>query len=152
MGKGGHAHSGPPPTEGSRTSERKGYSLSALPFDGYDGEAPDLTAYMPDATSRHESIWAELWATPQAWAWSMERYRWPVVADLVKWMVRSDDPEAAASTATSVRQLRDDLGLSSAGLRSNGWKIADPPKESAGDEPAPSNVTDIKGRLNRGSA
>lgn len=152
MAKGGHAHSGPPPVEGSRTSERKGYSLSALPFDGYDGAVPELANYMPDATPRHEAIWAELWATPQACAWSEERYRWPAVADLVKWMVRSDADRAPASIATSVRQLRDDLGLSSAGLRANGWKIADAPKPTEGDEPAPSNVTDIKDRLNRGSA
>jgi hypothetical protein len=154
MARGGHAHSGPPPVEGSRTSERKGYSLTALPSEGFDGDVPDLSVYLPAATARHLAIWAELWTTPQACAWSSEPWRLPVVADLVKWMVRSDAEDAPASTATSVRQLRDDLGLSSAGLRQNGWKIAEPkPVEAAADGPAEgATVTSIKDRLNRGSA
>jgi len=154
MAKGGHAHSGPPPVEGSRTSERKGYTLTALPPAGFDGVAPGLTAYLPGATDRHEAIWAELWRTPQACAWSLEAWRWPVVADLVKWIVRSDAADAPASIATNVRQLRDDCGLSAAGLRQNGWKIAEPKKvETPAEQPAEgATVTSIKDRLNRGSA
>lgn len=124
MPKGGHAHSGPPPDPNSRTSERRGLVLTALPSSGYDGDAPDIDDFLVDPTSRHEQVWADLWSTPQANAWARDRWRWPVVADLVKWSVRSDDPEAPAAVATTVRQLRDDLGLSTAGLRVNGWAIA----------------------------
>jgi len=149
MPSGGHAHSGPPPTEGSRTSERKGYSLSALPPSGYADEVPDLLAFLPDATSRHSTIWAQLWTTPQACAWSLESWRWPTVASLVMWIARSEDADAAASIASNVRQLRDDLGLSRAGLAHNGWKIAEPKKDDA--EEVASNVTDIKSRLPGGA-
>lgn len=124
MGKGGHARSGPAKTPGSRTSERAGYTLTALPNEGYRGEAPKLADFLVEVTDRHERIWAELWSTPQACAWSMEQWRWPVVADLVMFRVRADDPESPVGLATSIRQLRDDLGLSKAGLAANGWAIA----------------------------
>ena len=107
-----------------------------MPNEGYSGMVPNLGDYLPAVTDRHRGVWSELWTTPQACAWSQERWRWPVVADLVKWMVRSDDPEAPAGIATSVRQLRDDLGLSKAGLAANGWAIAMPQVPPA-DEAAP---------------
>lgn len=148
MARGGHAHSGPAPVEGSRTSDRKGYVLTALPPAGFDGNVPDLLGFMPDATARHLAIWTQLWVTPQACAWSAESWRWPVVADLVKWMVRSDAEDAPASTATSVRQLRDDLGLSTAGLRQNGWKIAVPePVQPEAAGPDDEDEDDPRNRL-----
>lgn len=124
MPKGGHARSGPAKDPTSRTSERVGYTLTALPNEGYRGEVPALSDYLLDVTARHEQVWAELWCTPQACAWSQERWRWPIVADLVRWMVRADDPEAPVGVATAIRQLRDDQGLSKAGLSANGWAIA----------------------------
>lgn len=149
MPKGGHAHSGPPPVEGSRTSDRRGHSLRALPREGYKGEVPELTELLEDATLRHERIWADLWRSPQACAWSQEPWCWQTVADLVMWIVRSHAEGAAASTAANVRQLRDDCGLTAAGMARNGWKIAEPP--TASDAPTASNVTDIKSRLTGGA-
>lgn len=148
MASGGHARSGPTKVEGSRDSDRQGFKLSALPAAGYDGPVPDLTEFLPAVTSRHADIWAGLWSTPQAFVWAIEPFRWPVVADLVKWMVRSDSDDASAAVATVVRQLRDDLGLSSAGLRQNGWKIADVESGPVRPEhPVASNVTDIRERF-----
>lgn len=135
MPKGGHAHSGPAKDPRSRTSERAGFTLTALPSGGYSGVIPDLSDYLAEVTDRHEQIWAELWTTPQACAWSMESWRWPVVADLVMFRVRADDPESPVGLATSIRQLRDDLGLSKAGLAANGWAIA--PVDIQPAEPAP---------------
>lgn len=141
MPKGGHAHSGPAKNPSSRTSERAGFTLTALPNEGYRGTVPNLADYLFDVTERHERIWADYWSTPQACAWSQESWRWPVVADLVMFRVRADDPESPVGLATSIRQLRDDLGLSKAGLAANGWAIATaevaPPAESdpaKGDE------------------
>lgn len=148
---GARNRSGPQPVEGSRTSERKGFSLTALPPAGYDGAVPDLTQFLLLATERHEHVWAQLWTTPQACAWALESWRWPIIADLVKWMVRSDADDASVSIATAIRQLRDDLGLSKAGLTANGWKIADPSPVEAAPDPVAS-VTSIKDRLSRGSA
>ncbi|MCW2757965.1 MAG: hypothetical protein JWO46_1711, partial [Nocardioidaceae bacterium] len=70
------------------------------------------------------AVWAELWSTPQACAWSLERWRWPVVADLCRRMVESEQPATPVAVATAIRQLRDDLGLSTAGLKQHGWAIA----------------------------
>lgn len=126
MPKGGHAHSGPAKDPNSRTSERAGFTLTALPNEGYHGDIPELADFLIDVTDRHLSIWRDLWSTPQACAWSQESWRWPVVADLVMFRVRADEPESPVGLATSIRQLRDDLGLSKAGLAANGWAIASP--------------------------
>jgi hypothetical protein len=99
-------------------------TLTALPSEGYAGEVPELTDYLPAADSRQRDIWAKLWTTPQACAWSLEPWRWPIIADLAKYLARADAPEAPIGIATAVRQLRDDLGLSAAGLIANGWAIA----------------------------
>lgn len=153
MSSGGSRNrSGPPPDPNSGRSDKRGIVLTALPPTGYDGAVPDLTRFLLEATGRHEAIWAQLWTTPQACAWSLEPWRWPIVADLVKWLVRSDDPDSPVGIATAVRQLRDDLGLSKAGLTANGWKIAEPAKPEEKPAEASSNVTSIKDRLNRGSA
>jgi hypothetical protein len=121
---GARNRSGPQPDPTSLRSASREIRLTALPSEGYGGDVPDLGSYLPVVTARHESIWAELWKTPQACAWSLESWRWPIVADLVEYRVRVDDPESPASLVTSIRQLRDDLGLSAAGLKANGWAIA----------------------------
>lgn len=121
---GARNRSGPQADPSSGRSERRGFKLTALPSEGYSGDVPDLLEFLPDATHRHEQVWAQLWSTPQACAWSQDSWRWPVVADLVKYSVRSEPADAPASLGTVVRQLRDDCGLSKAGLVANGWAIA----------------------------
>ena len=125
MGSGGSRNrSGPQADPSSGRSDRRGFKLTALPSEGFSGEAPALGDFLPAPSDRHEAVWAQLWTTPQACAWSMESWRWPVIADLVKWLVRSEPADAPASLGTVVRQLRDDCGLSKAGLTANGWAIA----------------------------
>lgn len=125
MPKGGaRSRSGPPKDPRSRTSERAGFTLTALPAAGYSGRPPGLNQFLPRPTARHRQVWAQLWSTPQACAWITEQWRWPVVADLVRRMVQQEEPDAPVTVATVVRQLRDDLGLSTAGLRQHGWAIA----------------------------
>jgi hypothetical protein len=126
---GSRIKSGPAKDPTSRTSARAGYVLTALPPSGYSGEAPNLTDFIARPTLRDKDRWVQLWKTPQACAWSEQSWRWPVVADLVKYLHRADAKDSPASLATAVRQLRDDLGLSEAGLKQHGWKIAEPPKE-----------------------
>lgn len=121
---GARNRSGPQLNPSSLRSASREIRLTALPSEGFDGEAPDLGSFLPAITPRHEAIWADLWTTPQACAWSLEPWRWPIAADLVEYRVRADDPDSPASLATSIRQLRDDLGLSAAGLKANGWAIA----------------------------
>jgi hypothetical protein len=151
MARGGSRNrSGPQPVEGSRTSDRKGYTLTALPPAGYDGEAPAFP--LPLASARELEVWAQAWTTPQACAWSLEPWRHRTVALWCRWSVRMEAGDASAALGNVVVRFADQIGLTPAGLKENGWKIADPkPAEAASDEPAAS-VTSIKDRLNRGSA
>lgn len=142
MPKGGHARTGPARDPKSRTSERRCFSVTALPAAGYDGQRPDLADFLPEANARHATVWMQLWATPQACVWSNEPWRWATVADLARCIIRAQDPESPAAWSTPVRQLRDDLGLSEAGLRFHGWAIApltieSPESTEAPDELAP---------------
>ena len=150
MSRGGARNrSGPQPTEGSRTSDRKGYVLTALPPTGFDGSAPDFS--LPLASDRELAMWAQVWTTPQACAWSLEPWRHHVIAMYVRTFVlaeNADEPNAAL--LGQIHRFGDQIGLTPAGLKENGWKIAEPAKVD--DQPAASNVTDIKNRLNRGSA
>lgn len=124
MPRGGHGRSGPPQDANSGRSERRGYKLTALPSEGFAGEVPDLADYLIKPAARHQAVWEELWATPQACVWSIEHWRVAVVADLTRYIVRMDADDCPASYATAIRQLRDDLGLSTAGLKQNGWSVA----------------------------
>lgn len=148
---GARNRSGPQKDPSSGRSDRLGFKLTALPSEGYTGPVPDLLAHLPVATDRHEQVWAALWSTPQACAWSMESWRWPVVADLVKYVVRSEPDDAPASLGTVVRQLRDDLGLSKAGLTANGWAIAADEvaarRDERADEAAPVAPVSSRNRL-----
>lgn len=149
MPKGGHARSGPAKTEGSRTSERAGFSLTALSPAGFDGEAPDFP--LPDALSRELEVWSQAWSTPQACAWINEPWRWRSVAMWVRWSVRMEADDASAALGNVVMRYADDIGMTAAGLKLNGWKIAEPKPVEAAPDPV-ATVTSIKDRLNRGSA
>jgi hypothetical protein len=123
MARGGARNrSGPSADPRSARSDRRGVSFSALPAEGYSGEVPDYP--VPGATGRELEVWAALWATPQAAAWSVQSWRWAHVADLVRMMVHSEDPKAQVGIWTHIRQARADLGLTPAGLKENGWAIA----------------------------
>lgn len=123
MPKGGARNrSGPSADPLSGRSDRRGFSLTALPSEGYLEDAPGFP--LPGGTDRELTVWAELWTTPQACAWSMQSWRWLNVADLVRLQVRGEAHDAPVNIATVVRQLRADLGLTPAGLKENGWAIA----------------------------
>lgn len=173
MARGGARNrSGPQPEEGSRTSDRKGFILTALPPAGFDGEVPDFPlsrrsvfrwefedkrkfqVFDEDATQdivdREAELWEWAWTTPQACAWSLDPWRWPVVAMWVRTFVICESSEATAADKGALHRFADQIGMTPAGLKENGWKIAEAPT-SASDEPAPSNVTDIKSRLAGGA-
>ena len=123
MARGGARNrSGPAPDPNSGRSERRGFTLTALPSEGYSGEVPVFP--LPSPNDRELDVWESLWRTPQACAWSMQSWRWLNVADLVRLQVRGEAHDAPVNIATVVRQLRADLGLTPAGLKENGWAIA----------------------------
>jgi hypothetical protein len=79
---------------------------------------------LPDASGRELEVWQQAWRTPQAAAWSMQVWRHRTVALWVRWSVRMEDPEAGAALGNVVVRLADQIGMTPAGLKENGWKIA----------------------------
>lgn len=147
MAKGGSRNrSGPPADPNSGRSERRGFKLTALPSSGFDGEVPEFplperTVYrwefedkrryqVPDedqtvdVRERELELWEWAWRTPQACAWSMEQWRWHTVAMWVRTAVVCESSEATAADKNSLHRFADQVGLTPAGMRENGWAIA----------------------------
>lgn len=121
--------------------------MTALPSEGFKGQAPVFplqpivlfTEYFEDKVKvkdvdeggtesfreREAEIWAEAWTTPQACAWSLESWRWPVVAEYCRLKaVIEFDPGSNAALVGQLHRYRDQLGLTPAGMKFNGWAIA----------------------------
>lgn len=172
---GARIRSGPPPVEGSRTSERKGYKLMALPAEGFDGDVPDFplprrkvyakqwndagkqvqifdAAETRRVAKREAEFWAWLWSTPQACAWSMPSQAWrqPNVAMYVRKFVLNESGEATAADTGAMLRLADEIGMTDAGLARNGWKIAN--DELAEKRPAPAERPKRERRLRAADA
>jgi hypothetical protein len=147
MARGGARNrSGPPADPKSERSERRGFNLTALPSEGYSGEVPDFplmpfTVYRwefedkrryqvrdDDATDifrdREQSLWGQAWTYPQACAWSMEPWRWNAVAMWVRTQVVCESSEATAADKGAIHRFADQIGMTPAGLKENGWAIA----------------------------
>lgn len=147
MARGGARNrSGPPADPGSGRSARRGFSLSALPSGGFTGAVPvfplsrrrvmrwqfegksrfqvvddDTTELVAE---REAELWAWAWSTPQACAWSLEPWRWQSVAMWVRIFVVCESDEATSADKGSIHRFADQIGLTPAGLRENGWSIA----------------------------
>jgi len=142
MARGGARNrSGPPASELSERSDRRGFKLTALPAQGYDGPVPDFP--LPGATDREVEVWEQAWRTPQACAWSMpsEAWRSSTVALWVRTKVRCEAPDAGASLLGQLHRFADQIGMTTAGLAEMGWKVAvdevaDRREESAPAAPA----------------
>lgn len=125
MSKGGARNrSGPPPAEDSARSDRRGYSLTELPAEGYSGATPDFP--LPEPTPRELEVWAAAWRTPQACAWSMPSEKWRIrtVAMWTRLTVRCETADAPASLLGQLHRFADQIGMTTAGLAEMGWKVA----------------------------
>lgn len=147
MARGGARNrSGPQPDENSLKSDRIGYSLTALPSEGYAGDVPDFL--LPLASARELEVWAHAWSMPQACAWSMQSWRWMAVATWVRYAVRMEDPEASAALANVTIRYADQIGMTPAGLKENGWKIAaDEIREKASTKTVRPKTTSARDRF-----
>lgn len=159
---GARNRSGPPPQEGSASSERRGYTLTALPAEGYQGEIPEFPLpKMPirqwvqedkrrwqeideDSTEafreRELQVWAEAWRSPQACAWSLPSEMWRIrtIALWVRLSVRCEDAEIGAAHLAQLHRFADQIGMTTAGLAEMGWKVAvDEVAEKAASRTAP---------------
>lgn len=148
MARGGARNrSGPQADPNSGRSDRRGFTLTALPSEGFKGDVPEfplpqVTRFeivfeekarlkLPDVAatelyrSRELDVWADVWTTPQACAWSMQSWRWTIAAEYcrLKTIVEMD-ADASAALVGQLHRYRDQLGLTPAGLKDNGWAIA----------------------------
>lgn len=149
---GARNRSGPPADPSSATSDRRGFSLTALPAEGYTGPIPDFpllkrniyyTYFEGDGKDRRQvreldegpteqvwerelALWAWLWRTPQACAWSMpsESWRLYVIAMYVRTFVLCEGDEATAADKNSLHRFADQIGMTTAGLAEMGWRVA----------------------------
>lgn len=149
MARGGARNrSGPAPDEGSARSDARGYSLTALPAEGFRGAVPVWPlpprqvwiSYRVDkdvvrerdrvaegaVAGRESELWEWAWRTPQACAWSLpsEAWRSQVVARWVRQAVLCESHEAKAADHAQLHRYADQVGLTTAGLREMGWKVA----------------------------
>lgn len=121
---GARNRSGPPADPMSGRSDRRGFKLTALPAEGYDGEPPEYP--LPSPTDRELEVWGQVWRTPQACAWSLPSEAWRVrtVAMWCRLSVRCEDVEAPAALLGQLHRFADQIGLTTAGLAEMGWKVA----------------------------
>lgn len=130
MTKGGSRNrSGPQPDPTSGRSEARGLSFTDLPREGYKGTVP--VCPLPDVSGRELDVWSLVWSYPQGAAWAAEPWRQLAVSQYVRLAVRAEDPEAPASLVASLHRFADQIGLTPAGLRENGWAIA---KDEVGEK------------------
>lgn len=162
MPKGGHARSGPAPDPTSARSDQRGLKFTALPAEGYRGDFPEwplprrrVMVWEVDGKARYQvedgaasarvaereaSMWEWAWRTPQAAAWAKPSESWRLhsIAMWVRTYVVCESAEATAADKGSLHRFADDIGLTPAGLRVNGWAIAhDEVAERAAEKDAP---------------
>ena len=149
MARGGARNrSGPTADPNSGRSDRRGYSLTALPAEGYDGPVPDFPL-MPrrvyrweyedkrryqvidtEATAavadREAVLWEWAWRTPQACAWSLPSESWRIntIAMWVRTFVICEGDDGTAADKSSLHRFADQIGMTTAGLAEMGWKVA----------------------------
>jgi len=122
MSRGGPRNrNGSYPDPESGRSTRTGLAYKLLPRDGYTGRVPAFP--LPAPSTRERAVWRTLWRTPQAAMWNEERWRMHTVGLYCRWSVRAEDVEVSAAVLGQVHRLADQLGLTPAGLKENGWRM-----------------------------
>lgn len=137
---GARNRSGPPKDPKSARSDKLGVRFGRLPRGGFTGRPPAWPLSTP-ATTAERKVWVQVWRTPQAAAWVTEPWRHPTVAMYVRTRVRFEADDAPAALGTIMVRLADQIGLTPAGLRENGWEIEEAPStRTAETDPTPKKV------------
>lgn len=119
---GARNRSGPQADPKSARSDRRGLSFVTLPSEGYTGKPPDWP--FPKGSTRERAVWRKAWTYPQAAQWIKEPWRWETIAMWVRWKVRAESPESSAADASVLHRFADQIGMTPAGLKENGWGLA----------------------------
>ena len=144
---GARNRSGPQVDPNSARSDARGLRFLALPASGFTGERPAFPLpprvvmrwvqegkarwQEPDAQAtahvaeREADLWAWAWRTPQAHAWAMpsESWRLQAIAMWVRTSVVCESSDAKAADRGSLHRFADQIGLTPAGLKENGWMV-----------------------------
>ena len=145
---GARNRSGPPLDPNSGRSDARGVRFDTLPAEGYQGVIPEWPLprrevmtweaegkarwQVVDATAtervvdRERELWLWAWRTPQAAAWAKPSESWRLlsIAMWVRTYVLCESTEATAADKNSLHRFADQVGLTPAGLRENGWAVA----------------------------
>ena len=74
--------------------------------------------------ARARRIWSDRWKLPQAVAWEREAWRIPIVAQACLLTAQIElYPGKSAALVGQLHRYHDQLGLTPAGLKENGWRI-----------------------------
>jgi hypothetical protein len=76
-----------------------------------------------DRREREAELWGWAWESPQAVAWADEPWRWHSVAMWVRLAALCESPDALAADKATLLRFADQIGMTPAGLRENGWTI-----------------------------
>lgn len=147
MASGGSRNrSGPQADPKSGRSDRRSLKFNQLPSEGRTGVPPvewplsDPQVFIEgiengrpvkqlDSVASEErrqaelAMWEQVWTYPQAVAWEREAWRWPAIAMWVRTYLTASGPEAKAADKSALHRFGDQIGLTPAGLRENGWEI-----------------------------
>lgn len=121
MGSGGARNrSGPQADPNSlRGANRPG--LRVIPGRKYNRAFPEMP--LPGRTDREVELWNAAWESPQAWVWIEEPWRWQTIALWVRRVALAESKDATAADVASMIRLADQVGMTPAGLKENGWTI-----------------------------
>lgn len=122
MGRGGSRNrSGPAADPNSERSQQRGLTYKLLPREGFAGRVPAFP--LPGASARERAVWRELWRTPQAAMWNVERHRMHAVGHYCRLLVRAEDLSSPVGVHAQLHRYADQLGLTPAGMKENGWRV-----------------------------
>lgn len=96
-------------------------ALRVLPAKEFNRARPEIP--LPGATPREVDLWNAAWKAPQAWAWIEEPWRWQIIALWVRRTAIAESGDATAADVAAMIRLADQVGMSPAGLKENGWSI-----------------------------
>lgn len=138
MARGGARNrSGPQPDPNSARSDKAGIKFLQLPQEGYAGRAPAFPIQaltevneetgrkrVTEISKREKVLWREYWKLPQAAAWAEEVWRWQGLALMCRLEAQAElFPAKSATLVGQLHRFRDQMGLTPAGLKENGWQI-----------------------------
>jgi hypothetical protein len=79
---------------------------------------------LTEQTGREIELWIDLWARPQAVMWERLGQEYEV-AMCARMLARAEVPRSSVELLKTVKQFFDSLGLSTAGMLRNRWRLSE---------------------------